>query len=422
MLRDYFGRVRLLNRDTWLIIASSAMVYFAPFGLVAVLFNLYLLRLGYGPDFVGLVNGAGFIAGTLASLPGAEIGRRWGTRRAALIGLSSNTILWCLLLLSFWLRGGWQSVWLVAGMCLLNLSGWGLYGVNILPFTMDATSVRERDHAFSLLSAMTAALSFLGASAGGVLPSLAGRILHRPLTDPAPFALSLVGAPLAFLLATVLLARTSGRVGNAVVGRSGAGQRAKPPMRGFAAMALVMLVMWAGTSSVTTFYNVYLDDALRVSTATIGIIMAAGSLLAVPASLLAPLALARLGGARTYVVASLGIAAASALLALVARSGVAASAYLATQALVALARPGINILQMEVIPIPWRTTMSAVVTIALTLGSAAMAFLGGRIIVSSGYRTLFLVGCGLVLLGAALFALFFARGRPGAPAGPQATA
>jgi len=193
-------------------------------------------------------------------------------------------------------------------------------------------------------------------------------------------------------------------------------------MRGFAAMALVMLVMWAGTSSVTTFYNVYLDDALRVSTATIGIIMAAGSLLAVPASLLAPLALARLGGARTYVVASLGIAAASALLALVARSGVAASAYLATQALVALARPGINILQMEVIPVPWRTTMSAVVTIALTLGSAAMAFLGGRIIVSSGYRTLFLVGCGLVLLGAALFALFFAHGRPGATGGPQATA
>ena len=68
--------------------------------------------------------------------------------------------------------------------------------------------------------------------AGGVLPSLAGRILHRPLTDPAPFALSLVGAPLAFLLATVLLARTSGRVGNAVVGRSGAGGvRVGPPHR-----------------------------------------------------------------------------------------------------------------------------------------------------------------------------------------------
>jgi len=420
MLRDYLDRVRLLNRDTWLIISSSAVVYFAPFGLVAVLFNLYLLRLGYGPDFVGLVNGAGFVAGTLASLPGAEIGRLWGTRRAALVGLSSNTVLWCLLLLSFWLRGGWRSTWIVVGMCLLNLSGWGLYGVNILPFTMDATSARERDHAFSLLSAMTAALSFLGASAGGILPSLAGRALNRPLTDPAPFALSLAGAPVAFLLATALLARTSPRAGVPAARHCDSSPRSEPPLRTLAAMGLVMLLIWAGTSSVTTFYNIYLDDGLRIPTGAIGITMAAGNLLAVPASLLAPLALARLGGARTYLVSHLAVAAGAALLALVARSGVAAFAYLATQALVALARPGINILQMEVIPAPWRPTMSAVVTIALTLGSATMAFLGGRLIVSSGYRALFIVGCVLVLLGAGLFALFFARGRSGPLPGPRA--
>ena len=57
MVTTYIHTLRLFNRDVRLYLISAALIGFTFLGIYAVLFNLYLLRLGYGPEFIGTVNG-----------------------------------------------------------------------------------------------------------------------------------------------------------------------------------------------------------------------------------------------------------------------------------------------------------------------------------------------------------------------------
>ncbi len=57
-------------------------------GINAVIFNLYVLRLGFGPEFVGLVSSVGMLTFALCSLPSGRLGARIGLRRTMLIGAS----------------------------------------------------------------------------------------------------------------------------------------------------------------------------------------------------------------------------------------------------------------------------------------------------------------------------------------------
>jgi len=48
-------------------------------GIHAVLLNLYLLRLGYVPEFISLVNAAGLLTLGVFSLPAGALGTGWGS-------------------------------------------------------------------------------------------------------------------------------------------------------------------------------------------------------------------------------------------------------------------------------------------------------------------------------------------------------
>src|SRR5262249_51529922 len=68
--------------------ATIAVVGFAvDGGVYAVLLNLFLLRMSYGPEQIGLINAAGTLTFALCSLPAGALGARWGSRRILLLGL-----------------------------------------------------------------------------------------------------------------------------------------------------------------------------------------------------------------------------------------------------------------------------------------------------------------------------------------------
>ena len=55
---------RLLNRNFLLYMGGWAITAFAYTGVLGVLFNLYLLRLGFGAEFIGALTGSGQLAGS----------------------------------------------------------------------------------------------------------------------------------------------------------------------------------------------------------------------------------------------------------------------------------------------------------------------------------------------------------------------
>src|SRR5260221_12419149 len=68
--------LRPFNRSIHLWLLAFAAAGFTYFGVQAVLFNLYLLRLGFEPQFIGLLIGSGQLVFALAALPSGELGRR----------------------------------------------------------------------------------------------------------------------------------------------------------------------------------------------------------------------------------------------------------------------------------------------------------------------------------------------------------
>ena len=55
MMRNYWQAIRSFNRSVWAYFAMWAVIAFAYFGFIGVLQNLYLLRLGYDVESIGLL-------------------------------------------------------------------------------------------------------------------------------------------------------------------------------------------------------------------------------------------------------------------------------------------------------------------------------------------------------------------------------
>lgn len=110
----YLQALRRFNENTRRIVISYVFVLFANFGIYGVVFNLYLLRLGYGSEFVGIVNSIRLLNMALLALPAGWIGRRIGTRTAMLVGLLVSLVGLVAIPASELLTGGLQAVWVAA--------------------------------------------------------------------------------------------------------------------------------------------------------------------------------------------------------------------------------------------------------------------------------------------------------------------
>src|ERR1043166_5020670 len=93
LFRTYVQTLQLCNRQVRSYLCAEGLSGFTvDGGIYAVVFNLYLLRLGYGPTFIGAVNAAGLLTFGLWSLPAGLPGGGWGSRRMLLVGLGRMAV------------------------------------------------------------------------------------------------------------------------------------------------------------------------------------------------------------------------------------------------------------------------------------------------------------------------------------------
>jgi MFS family permease len=413
MVTAYLERLRLFSRDARLYLISAALIGFTLWGVYAGFLNLYLLRLGYGPEFIGMINALGMLSGTVFSLPAGTLGGRWGIRRTMIVGLGLTAAGCGLLPLAESVWAGWQHGWLLATYALLWL-GFALYMVNAAAFVTGATGTEERTYVFSVEGALWSLAGFAGSLVGGLLPALFATILGGDMESPAFFRYSLVIAGLALIPALMAMLATH----EVRAERSESLEAEEPdvakgsaPYSLIVPMALVVLLGTAGESATDTFYNVYLDVVLRVSASQIGVLTAVGQLLTVPAALGAPILIARWGKKRAYIPASLGSVPSLLLLGLIPQLGAAALGLLGLIALTSIARPAFTVYQQEIVSPGWRSVMSGATMAAAGLSPAGMAFGGGYLIVAQGYRSFFILAAALTAVGILLFSAYFRVSR-----------
>lgn len=392
-----FGNWRVLlsfNRDTHVFLMVCALDAFGYFGIQAVLLNLYLLRLGFGTEFIGLLIASGQVIWAIAALPAGAIGRRLGLRATLILSSAFAALGMGLLLLVevlprpvwiAWLFGCWAILWI----------GTALYSVNSPPYLMQVTTAETRQHAFAAQGAVLAFMGFAGSLVAGLLPALLVLWTGGSLDQSSPYRYALWIAPASYLLCALLwMSARPVRVAKTLQAVS----RTSKPLGLFVFFVLLVFLQTA-SEGVLSFFNVYLDTRLGVPTAQIGTILSIGQLLSILGVLAVPQLLQRYGTPSTLAWTTLGVGVAMLPLALLSHWLPATIGFIVISSMSAMNGPMRNILSQEIVLPQWRATTSAILTIGLALGWASTAALGGYLIARTGFSILFLISTGLALAG-----------------------
>lgn len=412
-MRTYIQTLRRLNRNLRLSFIASAITGFVAFGVYGLLLNLYLLRLGYGAAFIGQVNAVGPLALALASLPAGTFSQRYGIQYGLRIGFLGAVLFRALIPLHEFLPGAWQQAWILGCSGIYWAFG-ALILVNLPPFLMAATAPDERNLVFSVQGALWPFFGFVGNLVGGLLPALFAFLLGVTAAEAAPYRLALLLASALDGVTVLLIWQLNVAAPASVAATKERAGGAAWPWRVIGVVALVSMLRVGGEYTMRVFFNVYLDSVLATPTVLIGLLLAAGQLLAL-LSLLAPWVMAHSSKERIILASSLALALTFLPVLFIAHWLAVGVSFIAMIGLMALSGPVFQLFTLEQVQPQWHTSIASANSMAVGVSIAAVAFGGGYVIVGYGYSTLFALGALLALAAALLFAAYFRKARSPLP-------
>jgi MFS family permease len=387
-------------------------------GIATVIFNLYLLRLGLSPEVVGTVNAVGMFAFALTSLPMGRIGERWSLRRTMLLGMIISVVGMAMVPMAELLPKAQQVLWLIIANIIVN-AGLAGHFVNGAPYIVALTQPAKRANVFSIQSAIYAISGFVGSIIGGVMPQRFAELTGVPLTQPEPYRWTLALIPF-ILLAPIALVWSMREIDSRyeVAPAANASSTAIPNTVALAGMSMTVLFvmfgvvrffMVGGLAVAQTFFNVYMDSELQVTTSTIGTIQAIAKLLGVPAALALPLLTHRFGSVRSVIVASTVVTLGLLPIAWVPVWWAAGLGYIAMWLATPVRYAAFMVYSMERTPSHLRGSMNGAQEMVAGLSFALIGFVGGYIITALGYAALFTLGALFTLLGVVVFTAYAQR-------------
>lgn len=418
MLGRLLNPYRAFDTQARLFFALLVGLTFVADGLVSVLLNLYLLRLDYGTEFIGLVNAVGLLTFGLASLPAGILGSRMSTTALMKFGAFTCLAGGLLLPLAEWLPPGWRELGLVAPPALM-FGGFAFFFVNASPYLINVVDVAYKHQAFALKAAHWALAGFAGSLIGGILPGAIAGPNGWTLSDPEPYRAT-------FVLSTVILAlsatlalrlrplppREAPPPGDDTV-RDGAGNGlAASILMLIAIMSVIRLFQLAGSATAMVYFNVYMDQQLAVSTALIGAMAAIGRLSGVPMALLSPWLIRRWGNIAVVIGASMAAILCLIPMALVEHWLAASFGYIGVISMMSLRYAAFIVYILDLVPHSWQALMAGTGEAAAGMSFAMMALGGGFILSAFAFRDLFLLGALISFIGTALFWLYVFVSKP----------
>lgn len=400
-LRGYVDGVKRFSRNARLFLGYSLLAGLGT-GIWNVMFNLYLLRLGYDIKFIGLfwLVDMGFhgLFAFPAGLIGDKIGRRKTFILATIISIVARGIL-----LFTTDRTGLLVLAAIAG------TGEGFHAVAGAPFMMENSEPKERPLLFSLESSFGMISTFAGSLSGGFLPLVWAGIVGVPRIDPQAARLALVTSLPLTLVALVPLAMIREKAVELV------GSFAELfTLRNIVSHGVIAKLVLCGSfiglafGLSTRFFNVFFAEARHATDSQVGMIFAIGSLSAAFSILLSPMLTKKWGKVRSILFSQVSSIPFLLLMATVPGLPMVAGFYVLRGALYGISMPLRQQLSMEFIVSRERATTAGLTHMVFDLGGSFGAGLAGLLIVGANFTAAFIVASILFLIPAVLYYLFFA--------------
>jgi len=292
-MRAYWQNVLSCGRDIHLFLGYALLSYIG-IGVFTLIFNLYLVQLGYDEGFIGAVNGVYTLSMGITCLLIGFLINRFGNW----ICLTLGTIEFAISLVVLATVTSETALLLLAA---LNGIGSAFIMTGQMPFVIEWTPRRHTALMAALSSAISSGSIMLGSLVGGLLPSGVGALVDSAASSAEAYRWTLIiGAALTTISIAPLLVMGPARkerhhedfrVSHAQLLSHRVRRQAR---RDVGALILLGLFLALGVGAVEPFYNVLLTN-MGTPAGTIGLIFALSGLVATVLSVAGPALAQRFG-------------------------------------------------------------------------------------------------------------------------------
>jgi len=374
-------------------------------GVFRLLFNFYVLSLGYNEALLGTLITVSSLTALLAALPMGYLADLMGRKNSLLISgaLMSASIMVIVI---------WPSQEVLYAMNVVSGLGQSLAAVTMAPFLMENSGEKERTYLFSFSSGLQMAMASAGNWIGGYLPTWLGLARGVPAVSSEAYAgaLMVVSLTIAIGLIPLAMLRTPRLERSERSVFAPLSYASKHPAQ-LGKLILPMLVTSIGAGLIMPFMNVFFRQVHNQPDPVIGSLFAWGSLAMGMGLLLAPPLAERMGKIQLVVVTQTLSIPFLIILGFSPIFWMSAIAYFFRLALMNMSGPVYQTFVMEQVEPSARATVASLVSMAWNFGWAFSPTISGYLQVQYGFGPPFMGTIILYTISTIMYYAFFLRGK-----------
>ncbi|WP_424357737.1 MFS transporter [Methanocella sp. MCL-LM] len=402
VMRDYVRALKnsTLNARAFVVFTFLMSLYI---GIYNVIFNLYVIKLGYTEQFLGLIISASMISTGLFAFPAAQCCDRMGSKMCLVTsGLLTAVTLYLLYTVT--------SMELLLALSLLN----GIFGAipTVIghPFLVENSTQENRLHLFSINFGTIMAATIIGTSVGGYLPQLCQALfgLQEIGVDAYRYTL-MISLAIAALSVVPLIFIKDRKKPCPVQSDMKAFVRKLAESKVVRQLVLISCLIGMGAGLIVPFFNVYFHKVLFATPGEIGIIFSIAQVSMVVGATIVPYIASRIGRVRMVALTYLCSVPFLLLLALTSNLYLAGAAYVLRMLFMNMSSPVSNSFSMEIVDSDDMASVSSLTStgnyIAISIGS----LIAGVMMSWGAYTMPYLSACVFYALASVLYFKFFHR-------------
>lgn len=396
-LGDYLKTIKSFKVNAKLLLAN-VLLRFIGYGIFSLLFNLYILQIGYDVDFIGYLTALNNIAVALMAIPSGFIIDRFGLKRPLVIGYS----LFILFTILLAINTNYFS------LIIFNIAlGFTFSIIRVIrnPFLTKFSTKVERTHLFGFAFGLLMIGSVIGNVIGGYFPKFF-KVFTSLTNDIIIYRLSLLSGAIISSIGLISILKI--RKDNITSSKKLSKRTFKIKFsKLYAKLLLPHLLLSLGAGLVMPFLNVFFKKHLNANVSQIGIIFALGSFITGIASFLVPFVTKKFGKVKGVGILQISSLPFLLMIALIPNLKLVAIFYIVRQVLMNIASPIYTTFVMEAVPDKDKGTISGYIVFIWGLGWAISSSYSGILMKNYGYNFPFFICFVFYLISTITFFSFF---------------
>lgn len=404
-VKEYTARVRLFRPNARLYL-FTVIISGISMGVFRLLFNFYVLSLGFDEVLLGRLVTTGSLTSLLVALPAGYLADILGRKRSLVLGGILNGI-GILGMVVFPREAAFYAFNVVLGFSQ------SIMAITMAPFLMENSGEEERTYLFSFGHGLQMLSAFAGNWLGGYLPGWFGAWRNVSATDTVSYGWSVAAVAGLFVLGVVplLFLQRNRMVGEARSVFAPIRYAVENPML-LGKLVLPLLITSIGAGLLMPFMNVFFRVVHGQPDPVIGTLFAWGSLAMGIGLLAAPMLADRYGKIQVVVVSQALSVPFLAIMGFAPWFWLSAGAYYVRLALMNLSNPVYQTFVMESVDPEARATVASLTSMAWNFGWAFSPMISGELQVRYGFGPPFLGTITLYTIAITMYWAFFWRRQP----------